>query len=158
MDRRHMLTGLGAVALLGGGASAWLLTRQTAPFELISETEAQQHQSRTLNRKIFTTKSDGPQIIFHSPQQIAISSPVKFDVEFKGRGGATPVMDTLRIDYNLGLVWFDITSRLLAHAKTSGNRLRSGEAVIPPGRHEIRMRIEDNQQRLSEVLLKLNIS
>ena len=158
MNRRHMLTGFGAAVLVGGGGAAWMLTREATPFELISESEAQQHQSRTLNRKIFTTKSDGPQIVFHSPQQIAMSSPVNFDVEFKARNGAAPVMDSLKIDYNLGLVWFDITGRLLAHATTSGSRLRSKNAVIPPGHHEIRMRIEDTQQRMSEVLLKLNVS
>ena len=158
MQRRHVILGLGAAGVAAGAGGFWALSSQPEPFALITTEESEQHQNRKMSRDIFLRKSDGPQIIFHAPGQIATSAPIDFDVEFRARGGAAPVMNTLKIDYNLGIAWVDITPRLLAHAKRSGTRLISRNAMIPAGKHEIRLRIEDDQQRVSEVLLKLTIT
>lgn len=158
MQRRNLIFGLGALGVAAGVGAYWGLSGKPEPYALITAQESDQHQKRKLSRDIYLRKADGPQIIFHAPRQIATSAPIDFDVEFRARGGSAPVMKTLKIDYNLGIAWVDITPRLLAHATQSGTRLTSRNAMIPAGKHEIRLRIQDDQQRVSEVLLKLTVT
>lgn len=152
MHRRTLLAGLAGLALAPGLARA-----QDAGWDLVTPEEAAaRRMPRT--RRLTTVTADGPDLLIHAPQGSTIAPPVTFDVEFRGRDGVAPVMGSLRIDYDMGLFWQDVTQRLLSHATVEGTRLRAAGARLPPGRHVLRIAIMDKSRRRTVSVLDLTVA
>lgn len=153
LQRRGIIIGLGAVGLIAG-AGAYLAWPRSNPFDLVTDDEFATRRPEKTSRSIQALLRDGPQIVFHSPSQTNLNSPVNFDVEFKARNGVPPLIETLRVDYDLGITWFNVTKRLLEHAKISNGRVQAQNAQLPKGKHTLRMSIMDAQLRKSEALVR----
>lgn len=146
---------------LGATSASFLFMGQTGAFadegyDLITSDDMRERRTAT-TRSIKKLKSDGPRIVVHAPQAFTLASPVNFDVEFQPKDGIQPNIKTLKIDYSLGILWKDVTHRLMAHAKVSGTRLRSNNARLPKGRHVLRMSIQDRQGRTTQQILEIKV-
>lgn len=128
-------TGLLACTLpFGGGALA---------YDLLTPEEYAERTPIGTTRTLTVTANDGPEIVLHTPDTTGdLSSPLDFDVEFRARN-AEPVMGSLMVEYDLGLFWKDITSRLADHAEITENRIVSRGAELPAGDHHLRLSISD---------------
>jgi len=105
-----------------------------------------------------TMRQDGPRILIHQPRSFRLSSPVDFDVEVVPRNGVRPDMSTLKVEYDAGLVWADVTSRIKRRASMQGLRLRARGTELPAGRHVLRLTIRDKRGRATVAELTLLVS
>lgn len=152
MHRRSFLCGLAGGTFVGPS-----MVRAGQGFDLISAEDYARRRPRVATRMIAVLKADGPKILFHAPRQSRLHSPVDFDVEFRGREGVPPVLASLRVDYDLGITWFNITDRLLAHARIASGRMKANGAQLPKGRHRIRLGILDMDRRKSEAVVTFEV-
>ncbi|MGI9490950.1 MAG: hypothetical protein ACR2QF_00840 [Geminicoccaceae bacterium] len=112
-------------------------------YTLLTVEEYAERTERPPTRSINRLANEGPEIIVHAPQKASsLFSPLDFDVEFRARE-AEPDLATLKLEYDLGLFWKDVTERMSGHAEVSGNRLVSRGAELPAGDHHLRMSISD---------------
>jgi hypothetical protein len=94
-------------------------------------------------RALSSLGSVGAEFIVHAPERSGeLRSPLDFDVEFRARQ-AEPDMGTLKVEYDLGWFWKDVTSRMADHAEISSNRIVSRGAELPAGNHHLRLSISD---------------
>jgi hypothetical protein len=149
-------------ALLGLGLALALLSPQpVAAAELWDLVTPEEFAARTPPpeaRALTALRDDGPRVVIHSPPGFRVGSPVDFDVEFVGRNGSAPDLATLRIEYDMGLFWTDVTTRLLAHARFSGSHLLAPGAKLPVGQHVLRFGISDRAGRRSLALVELTVA
>jgi hypothetical protein len=112
-------------------------------YALITAEEFASRTSKVRTRALTSLASEGPEIIVHAPERSGeLRSPLDFDVEFRPRE-AEPDMDTLKVEYDLGWFWKDVTSRMADHAEISSNRIVSRGAELPAGNHHLRLSISD---------------
>ncbi|RMF33985.1 MAG: hypothetical protein D6754_15885 [Alphaproteobacteria bacterium] len=156
MDRRVFLSGLALAApitlLVAPAAGA------QQGFDLVTGTEFASRKERGPTRSLTQLKADGPQVRVYSPKGTKLTSPVDFDLEFVPRDGVPPMMGSIRLDYDMGLFWKDVTSRLMKYASVEGNRLRCRGARLPPGRHILRLRIIDKKRRTTVTRLEITVA
>lgn len=134
---------------LGGAAGA---------YELLTAEEYAERSARGTKRSAAASANEGPEIIIHTPEASGdLRSPLDFDVEFRARS-AEPVMNTLMLEYDLGLFWKDITSRLADHAEITANRIISRGAELPAGDHHLRMSITDQAGKTTTTKMVLTVA
>lgn len=157
---RIVVAALIVCAVLVGGFAGYryMIASDNTGFVLITAEEAGRAQPRKVKRMIQPVIRNGPEIVFHAPSATKLNSPVDFDVEFRPRGGIAPDVGTLKVEYDLGIAWLNITKKLLAHAKVSGTRLSSKRAQLPGGNHVLRMTIRDKQGRESQAILRFSVN
>ena len=154
MNRRLILAGLPGLLLVT--TSRRLLAQTSEAYALITaEDVAERVDSGT--RSLRRLASDGPSILVHAPGSSTVRPPVDFDVEFRARDGVPPDLRSIRLHYNLGIAWKNVTRRLMAHATFEGNRVLSANAMLPAGKHQLKLSIEDTQRRRTEALLDLEV-
>ena len=112
-------------------------------YTLLTAEEYAERTERPPTRSIKRLASEGPEIIVHAPEKAqSLFSPLDFDLEFRARE-AEPDFTTLKVEYDLGFFWKDVTSRMADHAEISDNRLVSRGAELPEGDHHLRLSISD---------------
>lgn len=154
MERRLILAGLtGAIV---ASAAHRVPAQAVTGYDLIT-TEDMAERTGSVTRALRQLSSDGPTLVVHAPSASTVRSPVDFDVEFRPRGGVAPDLSSIRVDYNLGIAWKNVTRRLLSHARVDGNRLRSAGAKLPAGTHELKLSIRDLDRRRTEAILELTV-
>ena len=127
-------------------------------YDLLTIEEYAKRSPSSATRSLTVTASDGPEIIVHSPETSGdLSSPLDFDVEFRARS-AEPLIGSLLLEYDLGLFWKDITSRLADHAEITENRIVSRGAELPVGDHHLRMSISDLAGKTTTTKIVLTVS
>lgn len=128
-------------------------------FALLTPDEIVQWQSaKEATRGISLTRKDGPNIKVNAPTASSLVSPVSFDVELLPRDGVAPDPDTLKIEYGLGPIWMDVTSRIRAHARMNGTHFKATGAELPVGKHRLRLSVGDAKGRLTVADIHLTIS
>ena len=128
-------------------------------YELLTAEEFAERSTVGKQRSLTVLANDGPEIIVHTPQSAqALNSPLDFDVEFRAREAAEPDINTLTLEYDLGLFWKDITSRLSEHAEITANRIVSRGAELPAGEHHLRMSISDTSGKTTTTKMVLNVA
>jgi hypothetical protein len=112
-------------------------------YTLLTAEEYAERVDRPSTRSVKRLANEGPEIIIHAPEKAqSLFSPLDFDLEFKARE-AEPDFATLKVEYDLGFFWKDVTSRMADHAEIAGNRLVSRGAELPDGDHHLRLSISD---------------
>lgn len=155
MERRAFLAVIAAAPLL---LPATLTPHAEEGWDLITPEEYSRRTERQQTRNLTVERDAGPEIVLHRPISFELASPVDFDVEFRPRDNVAPDLATLRVEYDMGLFWQDVTKRLLGHARVTGLRLTSTGARLPPGRHVLRVRIMDKQRRATVSTLELTVA
>lgn len=135
-----------------------LAQSQIETFALLTETELEMFErhsttddaaAKTRNLKLAI--NDGPSILVASPSGFQLKSPVNFDVRIKPKDGVPVVMSTLKVEYRLGLIWANITGRLLGHGSVIGTQLKANGAELPNGKHKVRLTVSDADGRKTRV-------
>ena len=97
----------------------------------------------------------GPRIELSDSDSGELHSPLRLQLKFKGFGGASINLDSLRVTY-LKEPNVDLTSRLKPYAQPSGIEIPNAEA--PPGQHFVRVEIHDSDGRRTATTFLLNVS
>ncbi len=128
-------------------------------FALLTPGEIAQWQAAPeATRGISLSRKDGPKIRVNAPTDSSLVSPVSFDVDLLPRDGVAPDPDTLKIEYGLGPIWMDVTSRIRAHARMTGSHFEATGAELPVGKHRLRLSVADAKGRITVADIQLTIS
>lgn len=93
-----------------------------------------------------TPQPGAPQIALIAPDvSKPVGAPTPVEVRFFGTAPAEVRPDTFRVLY--GAFRIDITQRLLGVAKVTKEGINVGEAVLPPGKHQLSLSISDTMGR-----------
>ena len=108
-----------------------------ADFVLITEEEA-----RRPRLTVRSGTSPAPGIEVFGPKEDApADSPVSFVVKFSAHGGAAVNMDSVVVTYMVRAP-VDLTGRLRPFIQKEEIRVK--DAIVPPGKHELRISIQDS--------------
>ncbi len=141
----HMLIG----AILFAGAA------QAQTLQLITAEEARlPNATRQIASRGVTR---GPGIKFMSPDPAVklVKSPVDLKIAFEPRGGSKIDAASVRVTY-LKTPEVDLTERVKSGIKTDG--IDVGKAAMPPGNHQIRVTVKDDEGRQTHSVLSLTVS
>jgi hypothetical protein len=96
-----------------------------------------------------------PEVVLLEPAD-TVTAPFGFVVRFKTHGGAKIAVPKIRVFYHKKGSPIDVTPRL--QMGLSGDGIAVVEALAPPGRHTLRVEIEDNvgQREIGFVTFTIN--
>jgi hypothetical protein len=97
----------------------------------------------------------GPRIDLAGPDTNEVRSPLRLQLKFRGFGGATINLDSLRVTY-VKVPNVDLTSRVRAYAQPTGIEIPEAEA--PPGEHLVRVEVQDSEGRRTNTTFLLSIT
>jgi hypothetical protein len=110
-----------------------------ADFVLITEDEARRPRQFIVER---SGQLPPPRIAVFGPREDApTDSPVTFVVKFSARGGATVNMDSVAVVYMVRDP-VDLTGRVRPFIQKEEIRIK--DAIVPPGKHQLRISVEDS--------------
>jgi hypothetical protein len=125
----------------------------TAGVVLITPEEAQLPSQKGVFASRAVTR--GPRIDFSGPDTNEVRSPLRLQLKFRGFGGATINLDSLRVTY-LKLPNIDLTSRVRLFAQPTGIEIPDAEA--PPGEHLVSVEIQDSEGRRTMTTFLLSVA
>jgi hypothetical protein len=105
------------------------------------------HAARAITR--------GPRIDLSGPDASDVRSPLSLQLKFRGFGGATINLDSLRVTY-LKMPDVDLTSRVRPFVQPTGIEIPDAEA--PPGEHLVRVEIHDSEGRRTVTTFLLSVA
>jgi hypothetical protein len=105
------------------------------------------HAARAITR--------GPRIDLAGPDANEARSPLRLQLKFRGFGGATINLDSLRVTY-LKTPNVDLTSRVRPYAQSAGIEIPDAEA--PPGEHLVRVEVHDSEGRRTVTTFLLSVA
>ncbi|MBC7956452.1 MAG: hypothetical protein H7Y33_11360 [Cytophagales bacterium] len=142
--------------LLCVALAATLLAAPAFAFDLVSKSEA---MSDAAAPEVFAKGLPvlgAPNIDLVSPDvKKPLTGAVNIVVRWAATDGATIDLSTFKVLY--GRLRIDVTQRLAGHAKVTATGLEAQNASLPEGSHRLMIQIADNQKRLAqhEVLLEV---
>jgi hypothetical protein len=136
---------------------AFILTAQPpdaqAGVVLITPEEAQLPTPKGIHAARAITR--GPRIDLAGPDASDARSPLRLQLKFRGFGGATINLDSLRVTY-LKTPNVDLTSRIKPYAQPTGIEIPDAEA--PPGEHLVRVEVHDSEGRRTVTTFLLSVA
>jgi hypothetical protein len=143
--------------LCAGLLAAFILMAQPpdacAGVVLITPEEAQLPTPKGVHAARAVTR--GPRIDLAGPDASEVRSPLSLQLKFRGFGGATINLDSLRVTY-LKMPDVDLTSRVRPFAQQTGIEIPDAEA--PPGEHLVRVEIHDSEGRRTVTTFLLSVA
>lgn len=109
------------------------------------------------HRDLRVDSSDGPKIQVSAPQGYSLTSPVDFDIRVEPKNGVAVDMSSIKIEYRVGPAWVNMTNRILKYASIKGSRLYARGAELPPGKHALRVSVNDAQNRLTRATVSFTV-
>ncbi len=97
----------------------------------------------------------GPRIDLSDPDVADVHSPLLLQLKFRGFGGATINLESLRLTY-LKQPNIDLTPRVRPYVQPAG--IVMPDAEVPPGEHLIRVEIYDSEGRRTMTTFLLSVS
>ena len=97
----------------------------------------------------------GPRVELAEQDNGELHSPLRLQLKFRGFGGASINLDSLRVTY-LKQPDVDLTSRVRPYAQSTGIEIPDAEA--PPGQHFVRVEIQDSEGRRTATTFLLSVS
>jgi hypothetical protein len=140
-----LTVGLVFLAVPNSGARAGVVL--ITPEEAQLPTPKGVHVARAVTR--------GPRIDLAGPDASEARSPLRLQLKFRGFGGATINLDSLRVTY-LKTPNVDLTSRVRPYAQPTGIEIPDAEA--PPGEHLVRVEIHDSEGRRTVTTFLLSVA
>jgi hypothetical protein len=137
------------LVLLWGATSAYAQNVQ-----LITPDEAKLPNATAQIPTRGITRGPGIKLVSPDPSAKAIKGPFDLKVAFEPRGGAKidPAGTTITYMKNPPV---DLTERVKAGIKPEG--IDVGKAVVPPGEHQIRITVKDDEGRQTSQVISLNV-
>jgi hypothetical protein len=120
---------------------------------LITPEEAQLPTPKGVHAARAVTR--GPRIDLAGPDASEVRSPLSLQLKFRGFGGATINLDSLRVTY-LKTPDVDLTSRVRPYAQPTGIEIPDAEA--PPGEHLVRVEVHDSEGRRTVTTFLLSVA
>jgi hypothetical protein len=147
MRGRNFITLVAPVLVVLG-----LLSQASASTVLITDQEAQ----LPLDKKIAGTRgiTRGPRIEF-AHHDVVVGSPLHFQMKFRSFGGATIVVQSIRLIY-LKTPDIDLTPRVMPFVEASG--IDIPEAEIPSGEHYFQAEVADSEGRTRTEVFVLRVA
>lgn len=143
--------------LCAGWLAAFILSAQPsdarAGVVLITREEAQLPTPKGVYASRAVTR--GPRIDLSGPDTNDVRSPLRLQIKFRGFGGATINLDSLRVTY-LKMPNVDLTSRVRPYAQPTG--IEIPDAETPPGEHLVRVEVQDSEGRRSTTTFLLSVA
>jgi hypothetical protein len=139
-----MLAALAIVASSHGALAGVVLI---TPEEARLPTPKDVFASRAITR--------GPHIDLAGRDEGQLRSPLPLQVKFRGFGGATINLDSLRVTY-LTSPNVDLTPRVKPYVGPSGIEIQDAE--VPPGEHLLRVELQDSEGRRTTTTFLLSVS
>ncbi len=100
--------------------------------------------------------SHAPKITLLSPSTSVIDGKLTLQATFAAKSGATIRPSSVRVLYRTPVGWFDVSDRVLAQSNVTASGLTSTALALPPGKHELRLSVQDSQGR--EAMIELNLT
>jgi hypothetical protein len=97
----------------------------------------------------------GPRIDLAGPDANDVRSPLRLELKFRGFGGATINLDSLRVTY-VKQPNVDLTSRVRPYARAAGVEIPDAE--VPPGEHLMRVEVHDSEGRRTTTTFLLSVA
>jgi hypothetical protein len=97
----------------------------------------------------------GPRIDLAGPDANEVHSPLRLQLKFRGFGGASINLDSLRVTY-LKMPNVDLTSRVRPYAQPTGIEIPDAEA--PQGEHLVRVEVHDSEGRRTVTTFLLSVA
>jgi hypothetical protein len=142
--------------LCAGLLAVFILSVQSpyarAGVVLITPEEAQLPTPKGVHAARAVTR--GPRIDLAGPDAGESRSPLRLQLKFRGFGGATINLDSLRVTY-VKMPDVDLTSRVRPYAQQTGIEIPDAEA--PPGEHLVRVEIHDSEGRRTTTTFMLSV-
>ena len=144
MQRRSFVIGVISSSI----ASTYSTIARADLWSLVTKDEFDHELSyRSLDPPRPKTTVRGPIISVLQPDQSKpIRPPITIRIAFRAQAGAKINVKSFRAMY--GSTNFDITQRLLDHAKLDESGLSANNALLPAGQHTISLAIADSFQRI----------
>jgi hypothetical protein len=143
--------------LCAGLLATFIITAQPpdarAGVVLITPEEAQLPTPKGVHATRAVTR--GPRIDLAGPDANDVHSPLRLQLKFRGFGGATINLDSLRVTY-LKMPDVDLTSRVRPYAQPTGIEIPDAEA--PPGEHLVRVEVHDSEGRRTVTTFLLSVA
>jgi hypothetical protein len=138
---------LAAFILIAQPSSARAGVVLITPEEAQLPTPKGVHAARAITR--------GPRIDLAGPDASEARSPLRLQLKFRGFGGATINLDSLRVTY-MKQPNVDLTSRVRPFVQPTGIEIPDAEA--PPGEHLVRVEIHDSEGRRTVTTFLLSVA
>ena len=141
--------------------AAALSCPSAADFVLVTPDEYEAHAAAEAEapRSLLESRSDDPEaprIIVELPEaSAAYTSPVDIRIRFESSDDATLDLDTLEITY--GIFGHDVTQRITENATVTESGIEAPGAVLPSGRHRLKISISDTKGRVGERRFRFRI-
>jgi hypothetical protein len=97
----------------------------------------------------------GPHLDLAGRDEGHLHSPLPLQVKFRGFGGATINLDSLRVTY-MKAPNVELTQRVRPYARPDGIEIQ--EAEVPPGEHLLRVELQDSEGRRTTTTFLLSVS
>jgi len=97
----------------------------------------------------------GPHIDLAGRDEGHLRSPLPLQLKFRGFGGATINLDSLRVTY-MKSPNVDLTQRVRPYARPDGIEIQ--EAEVPPGEHLLRVELQDSEGRRTTTTFLLSVT
>lgn len=150
-----------AAALAVAALAAWLFwsDRSGSGFVLLTAEEQSDFMNSPdeLHRDLKVSSADGPNIQVSAPKGFSLVSPVDFDIRVEPRNGVAVNMKSIKIEYRIGPAWVNMTNRILKYASVKGSRLYARGAELPPGKHALRVSVNDAQNRVTQATVSFTV-
>jgi hypothetical protein len=103
---------------------------------------------------------DAPQILVESPKTGGdpIHAPVSIALKFVPAAGAAIDPAAFKVAARILGGWMDVTPEILKHAQVKASGVQVTGAMLPKGKHRIRLQIKDDKGRLGENVIGFEIA
>ena len=101
------------------------------------------------------TRGPGIKQVSPSPDAKGLKGPIDLKIAFEPRGGSKIEADSVTLTY-LKTPAVDLTGRVKSAIKPEGIDL--AKASLPPGDHQIRVTVKDNEGRQTSSVVSINVA
>ncbi len=135
-------------------AAVFATSAQAQTLQLISNDEAKLPNApdQIVTRGI--TRGPGVKVISPSPEAKAHKGRIDLKIAFEPRGGSKIDASSVRLTY-LKTPEVDLTKRIKGNIQAEG--INVSEAAVPPGAHQIRISVKDDEGRQTNSVFNFNV-
>ncbi len=103
---------------------------------------------------------DAPEIVVDSPKASTgpIQAPVSIALKFVPATGAAIDPAAFKVAVRILGGWMDVTSEIRKRAQVKASGVQVAGAMLPKGKHRIRLQIKDDKGRLGEDIIAFEIA
>lgn len=136
-------------------AAVFATGAQAQTLQLISSDEAKLPNAPGQIASRGVTRGPGVKVMSPDPATREHKGPIDLKIAFEPRGGSKIDPSSVRLTY-MKTPEVDLTERVKSGIKAEG--IDVSKAVVPPGTHQIRVSVKDDEGRQTSSVLNLNVS